>query len=149
MPNQGMPSQPSVMPRIGSLALLSTKPTTPSDDDRRHALEDHTTAILFTCLDESCDGRRFTFVKDFDNPNEYGDCMSIFSSGPTAFAYLGLFTRIPLVGIGPLIARYCSPCRSMLGENLGTMSPMLKGATALNVGMTPKVGKTWKLSSPS
>lgn len=34
-----------------------------------------------------------------------------------------------------------------MGLKLGTMSPRLNGETALKVGMTPKVGKTWKLSS--
>ena len=34
-----------------------------------------------------------------------------------------------------------------MGEKLGTISDMLKGATALKGGMTPKVGTTWKFSS--
>jgi len=33
-----------------------------------------------------------------------------------------------------------------MGEKFGTTSPSEKGATALKGGMTPKVGRTWKLS---
>ena len=34
-----------------------------------------------------------------------------------------------------------------MGEKLGMMSGILKGAVALKVGITPKVGTAWKLSS--
>lgn len=37
----------------------------------------------------------------------------------------------------------------MRGSKLGTISSKLKGDSALNGGITPKVGITWKFSSPS
>lgn len=36
-----------------------------------------------------------------------------------------------------------------MGEKLGTRSSIWKGVSAENCGMTPKVGRAWKLSCPS
>lgn len=36
-----------------------------------------------------------------------------------------------------------------MGEKFGTMSEIWYGVSAEKNGMTPKVGRTWKFSSPS
>src|SRR5690242_10200454 len=59
-------------------------------------------------------------------------------------------TSLASVGMGNLrISRNCSPCRSMRGSKLGTISSNENGGSALKGGITPKVGMTWKFSSPS